>query len=118
MSGLHGVAGMLTLVAGGLLVLAAAIAVILDRWHEGVRLLAGVTVGAFVLQVIIGLIVLVGGESPRDGLHLLYGAGLVAVIPIALSFASDAPRRARSSAILAAGLVALLLAWLLFATGG
>ena len=117
MNDLHGVAGMLTLAAAGGLVLAAAIAAILDRWHEGVRLLAGVAVGAFVLQVIIGLIVLVGGGSPGEGLHIVYAVGLVAVVPLALSFASDAPRRMRSAVLVVAGLVALLLAWGLLGSG-
>ena len=92
-------------------------AAVLDRWHEGVRIIAGVAVGGFVLQVIIGLVVMIGGESPADGLHLLYGVGLVAVVPLALSFASDAPRRARSGVLVVAGLVALLLAWRLLVTG-
>jgi hypothetical protein len=117
MTGIHGAVGMLTMVAAGLLVLAAAIAAILDRWHEGVRIIAGVAVGGFLVQVIIGLIVMVGGRSPADGLHLLYGVGLVAVVPLALSFASDAPRRARSGVLVVAGLVALLLAWRLLVTG-
>jgi hypothetical protein len=116
-SGLHAAVGMFTLAAAAALLLAASVAALLDRWHEGARILAGVALGAFVVQSGIGLVVLVGGEEPRAGLHVLYGVGLVAVIPMALTFASETPRRTRSAALAIAGLAAVLLAWRLLVTG-
>lgn len=117
MSDVHATAGMLTFVATALFLFSAAIAAVLDRWHEGARILAGVVLGAIVVQSGVGLVVLVGGEEPREGLHMLYAVGLVAVIPLALTFASEAPRRSRSAVMAVAGLAALLLAWRLLVTG-
>lgn len=117
MSDLHAAAGMLTVGATALFLLSAAIAALLDRWHEGARILAGVVLGAFVVQSGIGLLVLIGGEEPQEGLHILYAVGLVAVVPLALTFASEAPRRTRSAVLAIAGMAALLLAWRLLVTG-
>lgn len=117
MSDIHATAGMLTLVATALFLLSAAIAAALDRWHEGARILAGVVLGGIVVQSGIGLAVMIGGEEPQEGLHLLYGVALVAVIPLALTFASEAPRRTRSAVLAVAGTAAVLLAWRLLTTG-
>ena len=117
MSDVHATAGMLTLAATALFLLSAAIAAVLDRWHEGARILAGVVLGAIVVQSGIGLLVLIGGEEPQEGLHVLYAVGLVAVIPLALTFGSEAPRRSRSAVLAVAGTAALLLAWRLLVTG-
>lgn len=117
MTDLHATVGMLTFGATALFLFSAAIAAILDRWHEGARILAGVVLGAFVVQSGIGLVVLIGGEEPQEGLHILYAVGLVAVLPLALTFASEAPRRSRSAVLAVAGVAALLLAWRLLVTG-
>jgi hypothetical protein len=117
MADVHAAAGMLTLVATALFLLSAAIAAVLDRWHEGARILAGVVLGAIVVQSGIGLVVMIGGDEPQEGLHLLYGVGLLAVIPLALTFASEAPRRSRSAVLAVAGMAAVLLAWRLLTTG-
>lgn len=117
MTDLHATVGMLTFGATALFLFSAAVAALLDRWHEGARILAGVVLGAFVVQSGIGLAVLIGGEEPQDGLHILYAVGLVAVLPLALTFASEAPRRSRSAVLAAAGVAALLLAWRLLVTG-
>jgi hypothetical protein len=117
MSDVHATAGMLAFAATALFLVSAAIAAVLDRWHEGARILAGVVLGAFVVQSGIGLLLLVGGEEPRDGLHVLYAVALVAVIPLALTFASEAPRRSRSAVLAVAATASLLLAWRLLVTG-
>jgi hypothetical protein len=117
MPDLHAAAGMFTFGATALFLFSATVAALLDRWHEGARILAGVVLGAFVVQSGIGLVVLIGGEEPQEGLHILYAVGLVAVLPLALTFASEAPRRSRSAVLAIAGLAALLLAWRLLVTG-
>ncbi|HEX2194253.1 MAG TPA: hypothetical protein VHK63_04755 [Candidatus Limnocylindria bacterium] len=117
MAALHAAAGIVTLVAAGILALGGAIAVWRDRWHGTVRLAALGAVGVFAIQALIGLALLATAGGLRDGLHLVYALALVAVTPFALSFASAAPPRARSGVLAASGVVALLLAWRLLATG-
>ena len=117
MAAFHGVSALIALAAAALLALGAGLAALLDRNHEPVRKLAIGTVAVFAAQAALGLLLLVQGVEPDDGLHLLYGAALVAVVPLATAFASDAPPRARSSVLAAAGLTALLVSWRLFVTG-
>jgi hypothetical protein len=116
-TGLHAAGSVLNLVAAGMLLVGAGIAVGLDRGHDAVRRLGAIVVAAFVVQAVGGLVLLFGGGSPREALHLVYAVGLVAVIPLASSFASEAPSRARSGVLAVAGLICLLLAWRLLATG-
>lgn len=117
MTGLHVIGSVISLVAAGMLVAGAGLAALFDRGHDAIRPLAVLMIGVFVLQSLLGLAVLVGGTSPSETLHLLYAAGLVAVVPLAQTFAAEAPDRARSGVFAVAGLVALALAWRLFATG-
>jgi hypothetical protein len=95
----------------------AGIAALSDRGHDAIRPLIGLVLAVFVAQSLIGLVLLLGGGAPSEGLHLLYAIGLVVVIPLAQSFATDAPDRARSVVLAVAGIIALALAWRLFATG-
>ncbi|HEY7333222.1 MAG TPA: hypothetical protein VH859_09730 [Candidatus Limnocylindria bacterium] len=117
MTGLHAIGSVVTLVAAGMLVAGAGIAALVDRGHDATRPLAGLVLGAFVVQSLLGLALLVGGTSPSETLHLLYAVGLVAVVPLARVFAAEAPDRARSGVLAVAGVVALALAWRLFGTG-
>lgn len=117
MAAFHGVSALIALAAGALLTVGGGLAALLDGGHELVRKLAIGAVAVFAAPAALGLVLLVQGDEPDDGLHLLYGAALVAVVPLATAFASDAPPRARSSVLAAAGLTALLVGWRLFATG-
>ncbi|MDQ6682975.1 MAG: hypothetical protein M3Y88_06870 [Chloroflexota bacterium] len=81
------------------------------RWVERLVLLA---LGS---QVVIGAALYLGGARPREPLHLLYGAALLAVIPLASTFAAEAPPRPRGVVMVGAGIVLLLLAWRLRSTG-
>jgi hypothetical protein len=116
-TGLHVIGSIVSLVAVGMLVTGAAIAALVDRGHDAVRPLAVLVTGVIAAQSLLGLAVLLGGTSPAEVLHLLYAAGLLAVVPLARAFAADAPDRARSGVLAVAGLVGLGLAWRLFATG-
>jgi len=114
---LHEVGGLVALVAGGLFVVTAAVAAWRDLGHEIVRRLALVLVAVFGVVAAVGLAILASGGSPADGLHLLYGAVLIGVLPLGLSFASEAPPRSRSGVLAIAGVAALLIIWRLFSTG-
>lgn len=118
MSQLHGTLGMLALVAALLFALAAALVAWLDRggdaWIARLRLALE---AILVVQVLIGLVLFLAGARPSEWLHFVYGLGILAAIPLATSFASDAPPRARSGVLAVAGVVVLLLAWRLLSTG-
>ncbi|HET6380088.1 MAG TPA: hypothetical protein VFH63_03515 [candidate division Zixibacteria bacterium] len=117
MTELHALGAVASLVAAGGLLLLSAAAGALDRGHQWVSRAAPVATAVFALQAGIGLVVMVGGGAFGEGLHLLYGVALAVAVPLALTFASDAPQRARSWVLAVAALVSLVLVWRLYATG-
>jgi hypothetical protein len=117
MSELHAAA------ATGLMAGAAGFAVIggvmaaLDRappWLEWLRI---ALVIAIALQAAIGLLVLVSGGTPAEQIHWLYGVVILAVPVLAPSFVEEAPPRVRAAVFALAGLLVVILAWRLGATG-
>jgi heme A synthase len=42
----------------------------------------------FILQGVLGILLFLGGQHPRDGLHTLYGVLLVIALPIAATYTS------------------------------
>ena len=117
MQPLHASLGPIVAIAGLAFAIVAGVSAWLDRWHLVVRRLAPVLGGLLVLQVALGAIVLLSGARPSEGLHLLYGIVILAVLPLAASFAAEAPPRPYSGVLAVGGLVVLLLAWRLLATG-
>lgn len=116
MESLHGLGAMVGVIGAAALVLASIVAFVVDRGHAAVRLAWIAYVALMVAQALAGLVLLLGG-GPRESLHLLYGAVLIAVVPFALRFAEEAPDRDRTAVLAVAGLAALLICWRLFATG-
>jgi hypothetical protein len=118
LTGLHGTLGFLILVAGLLFALVGGITAWLgrggDAWVVRLRL---VLEGILVVQVLVGAVVFISGARPTEWLHFVYGVAILAVIPLATTFASEAPPRARSGVLAVAGVVILLLAWRLLSTG-
>lgn len=91
-----------------------------DRAGRGRQLLRilRVTVGVVIgLEALLGAVLFVGGAAPAEVLHLLYGLAVLAVLPIAASFADEAPPRSRAGVMAAAALVQLLLIWRVYVTG-
>lgn len=90
----------------------------LDRGGHAqiVRLRLGVQV-LLVIQAVLGVVLYLTGNRPGEVLHLVYGVAILGVLPLATTFASDAPPRARSWVLAVAGLLILLLAWRLLSTG-
>lgn len=76
--------------------------------------------GAVALLIVAGasgLLMLATGARPADGLHLLYAALAVALIPLARSFLGGADGRRTSAFLVVAFAVLGALVYRLFATG-
>jgi heme A synthase len=117
MQPLHALLGSVAMAVAALFAIGAAVAAWLDRGHRLVRR-AGLAVSAvLVIEVLVGAVLYLGGARPAEGLHLLYGLVILAVLPFASSFASEAPPRSYTGALAVGGLVILLLAWRLLSTG-
>ena len=69
------------------------------------------------LQVVVGLALFATGVRPREPLHLLYGLAALAILPLAGTFASEAPPRPRAWVLAVACLILLVVAWRLASTG-
>jgi len=113
----HELGALVALAAAGLLLAGGAAAAWRDLGHEWVHRLAVLATGLYGVVAAVGLLLLLSGESPRDGLHLLYGVVLFGTVPAGLSFATEAPPRARSGVLAGVGAAALLVIWRLFSTG-
>jgi len=81
-----------------------------DRLRIGLNLIIG-------LQALTGVLLLLAGVRPHETLHLLYGAAALAILPLAGTFASEAPPRPRAWVLVGACLLLLVIAWRLASTG-
>lgn len=117
MQPLHAALGSIVMAAAVLFGIGAGTAAWLDRGHVAVRRAALVLGALLVVQLALGALVYAVGSRPDDGLHLLYGVAILAVLPLASTFASDAPPRSHSAVLAVAAIVILLLAWRLLSTG-
>jgi len=80
-----------------------------------VRYTAGV-VALLAAGALVGIMQLASGAAPREGLHLVYGAIALGILPLARSFAGGRPRR--DAALMAAAyLVLAVVLYRLFTTG-
>jgi hypothetical protein len=118
MSQWHATLGIAVAGVALLFVLVAGITAWLDRGGHAqiVRLRLGVQ-ALLAVQVVLGALLYLTGARPAEVLHLVYGVAILGVLPLATTFASDAPPRARSWVLAVAGLLILLLAWRLLSTG-
>lgn len=117
MSTLHALGAVVILAALALLAIGSGVSAWQDRWHRPAELLRRAVLGLIGLQVVIGGVLWLSGERPREPLHLLYGIGILALIPLAESFAVDAPPNLRRGVIAVAAVIGLPLVWRLFVTG-
>jgi 4-amino-4-deoxy-L-arabinose transferase-like glycosyltransferase len=83
-------------------------------WTDRLRIGLMVVIG---LQVLAGLVLFATAARPRESLHLLYGLAALGILPLAASFASEAPPRPRAWVLAAACLILLVVAWRLASTG-
>jgi len=83
-------------------------------WTDRLRIGLTVVIG---LQILAGLAPFATAARPRETLHLLYGLAALAILPLAGTFASEAPPRPRAWVLAAACLIILVVAWRLSSTG-
>lgn len=69
------------------------------------------------LQVLAGALLFAMGDRPAETIHLLYGVIAVGTLPLADTFSSEAPARARAGILAVAAVVTLGLLWRLLGTG-
>ena len=75
-----------------------------------------VVVGLFIVAAVAGAGLLITGGQPKEGLHVVYAAVAIALLPLARSFVPATDRRAGIAVV--AGFVVLgLVLYRLFATG-
>jgi hypothetical protein len=65
----------------------------------------------------LGAVLFATGSRPDELLHLLYGIALIAILPLAMTFAEEAPPGARAGVVAGAAVIGLILTWRLFVTG-
>ena len=82
----------------------------IDQLRRGLTVFIG-------LQVATGVALFVSGARPHESLHLLYGLVAIAILPLAGSFASEAPPRPRAWVLAGACMLLLIVAWRLASTG-
>ncbi len=83
-------------------------------WIDQLRRALTVVLG---LQVATGVVLFVSGARPHESLHLLYGLVVIAILPLAGAFGSEAPPRPRAWVLVGACLLLLVVAWRLASTG-
>jgi heme A synthase len=116
MAVLHAAGALVVFAVTALAMLAAAVAGVRGgaRWVDALRV--GVT-ALVVIQAAIGALTYLTGARPGEPLHLLYGVAATAVLPLAASFATEAPPRPRAWVLAIALGILLILLWRLATTG-
>ena len=89
----------------------------LDRWFHVGEWFQAAVVALLVVVAASGLVLVLAGGRPADGLHLLYAGLAIGAVPAARSFAGRASGRSAAVAMLAAFLVLAVLLYRLFTTG-
>ena len=107
---LFGVTGVFALAALALIGLGGA-----KPWFELAR---RVLTWLVLLQVGLGALLFATGDRPAEGIHVLYGALVAGVLPLAHGFSSEAPAKARAGVLAIAAVVTFGLLWRLVDTGG
>jgi hypothetical protein len=104
----HDWLGVALIIVAAIGAVAAIIGIFLPRVIPAVRVFARFLVAAFGLQVLVGLLLVVTGHRPQEGLHWLYGAAALLALPFAMYMGG--PLRDRDKRLwLAAGAVATFL---------
>jgi hypothetical protein len=116
MAELHGLGA--SLVLGAAMLLAIGSALLVRRggsiWVDRGRI---VVLALVATESLLGALAWLGGDRALEALHYLYGVAALATLPLAATFASDAPPRARAALVAVASLVLTVLAWRLASTG-
>lgn len=116
MASLHAVGALVVFATAGVAMVIAAIAALRGgaRWVDQLRT---VVLAVVAVQAAIGAVAYLGGSRPAEPLHVVYGLAALAILPLAGTFASEAPPRPRAWVLVAALAILLVLAWRLSSTG-
>lgn len=118
MASVHGILGIIVIVDALLFTAAAAFAGATSgasTWLENLR---WQLVAVIVVQLVVGVITFAGGARPGEELHLVYGVVSIAPVPLASSFAAEAPPKPRAWVLATGGVVTALIMWRSWVTGG
>jgi hypothetical protein len=96
---------------------AAIVATRVTAWLSTVNSYLWLAFAAISVQAALGILLLVLGERPTQGLHVLYGPLTFLSLPVAAGLAGGVPRRSQAWVFAAGFLVAMLLAFRALATG-
>jgi heme A synthase len=88
-----------------------------DRANRALEWLGRTALAVIGVTILLGAALLLTGARPAELLHLLYGVLLLGTLPLAQTFAAEAPARSRAAVVAGAALIGLILCWRLFATG-
>jgi hypothetical protein len=117
MTQLHAWSALAAAVVFALLAIGAGAASLLGRGFVLLGWLRLATMAVALVAVAIGALLFATGARPDELLHILYGIALIAVLPLAMTFAEEAPVKARAGVVAGAALIGLILTWRLFVTG-
>lgn len=118
MSQAHGLVAQIAIVLG-LSAVAWSITLLVTRRASG-PLFLGNLVSVFLVVVVaavLGVAILLSGTPPRDGLHVVYGALALGVLPGAALIAAGRTAREQSIVVATGAIVLLILIARLFQTG-
>jgi hypothetical protein len=79
-----------------------------------VRLLAAL----IALQAIFGIVLVIGGNRPTDGLHFIYGPATLLALPVAIGLSAGRDTRGEAGTLLVGCVAVVLLAARAVTTGG
>ncbi len=118
MQAVHAAGGMLFLGIAGAFALAALALTFLGGARPWLEWARRIVTGLLLMQVFLGGLLYATGDRPAEVIHVLYGALVVGVLPLANIFSSEAPAKGRAGVLAVAGVVTLGLLWRLLRTGG
>jgi hypothetical protein len=96
---------------------AAMVATRVTAWLPAVNSYLWLSFAAISVQAALGILLLVLGERPAQGLHVLYGPLTFLALPVAAGLAGGLPRRSQAWVFAGGFLVAMLLAFRAISTG-
>ncbi|MDQ3766854.1 MAG: hypothetical protein M3346_05865 [Actinomycetota bacterium] len=118
MQAVHAAGGMLLFGVAGVFVLAAFALAVLGGARPWLEWARRTLTFLLLLQVFLGAMLYATGDRPAEVIHVLYGALVAGVLPLAHAFSSEAPAKARAGVLAVAAVVILGLLWRLLSTGG
>jgi hypothetical protein len=118
MAQVHAVGAVVVLVVAGAFFLFALYCARSGRALGALASARRVLAAALGVEILLGLLLVVQGDRPAEGLHYLYGGVAIGAVPLARAFAAEAPPKAQAGALAAGAGLTLIMIWRLWVTGG